>query len=132
MKNLAVIGDPVSHSLSPAMHNAALRHLGLPCEYLARRVAADGIAAFVAEARHTLKGFNITIPHKNAVIPVLDEVSPECRLSGSVNTVLIGDDGSAAGQSTDGYGLEMALKDEPADACQHDVLQSLRGTAHKG
>lgn len=110
-KPFAVIGDPVAHSLSPAMHNAALRSLGLTVEYKAIRVAAEGVGAFVEEARRELGGFNITIPHKNAVIPFLDSVSKECRLSRSVNTVVIGEDGSAVGESTDGYGLEAALRE---------------------
>ena len=111
MRNLAVIGDPVAHSLSPAMQNAALRCLGLSIEYVARRVPVEQIGEFVAEARRTFRGFNVTVPHKNAVIPFLDEVSAECRSSHSVNTVIIGDDGSAKGDSTDGYGLETALRE---------------------
>ena len=109
LRRLAVIGDPVAHSLSPAMHNPALRALGLQATYEAIRVEAAKLPAFLDMARRELDGFNVTVPHKQAVIPLLDSVSDECRLSGSVNTVTVGPDGRCHGESTDGHGLEMAL-----------------------
>ena len=109
-KKLAVIGDPVAHSLSPQMHNAALKYLGLDLVYSAVQVKADEIANFVEEARKDYLGFNITVPHKNNIIPYLDEISISAQLANSVNTVKITEDGKLLGHSTDGYGLEMALK----------------------
>ena len=104
----AVIGCPVSHSLSPVMHNAALKALGLDAEYIAVLVPKEELEAFTLDARKNLAGFNITVPHKNAVIPFLDEISRDAKLSGSVNTVTVSD-GKLSGTSTDGYGLEAAL-----------------------
>ena len=104
----AVIGCPVSHSLSPVMHNAALKALGLDAEYIAVLVPKEELEAFTLDARKNLAGFNITVPHKNAVIPFLDEISRDAELSGSVNTVTVSD-GKLSGVSTDGYGLEAAL-----------------------
>ena len=106
-KIYAVIGCPVSHSLSPVMHNAALKALGLDAEYIAVLVPKEELEAFTLDARN-LAGFNITVPHKNAVIPFLDEISRDAELSGSVNTVTVSD-GKLSGVSTDGYGLEAAL-----------------------
>lgn len=107
-KIYAVIGCPVSHSLSPVMHNAALKALGLDAEYIAVLVQREELEAFTRDARKNLAGFNITVPHKNAVIPFLDEISRDAELSGSVNTVTVSD-GKLSGVSTDGYGLEAAL-----------------------
>lgn len=107
-KIYAVIGCPVSHSLSPVMHNAALKALGLDAEYIAVLVPKEELEAFTLDARKNLAGFNITVPHKNAVIPFLDEISRDAELSGSVNTVTVSD-GKLSGASTDGYGLEAAL-----------------------
>ena len=107
-KIYAVIGCPVSHSLSPVMHNAALKALGLDAEYIAVLVPKEELEAFTLDARKNLAGFNITVPHKNAVIPFLDEISRDAELSGSVNTVTVSD-GKLSGVSTDGYGLEEEL-----------------------
>lgn len=107
-KIYAVIGCPVSHSLSPVMHNAALKALGLDAEYIAVLVPKEELEAFTLDARKNLAGFNITVPHKNAVIPFLDEISRDTELSGSINTVTVSD-GKLSGVSTDGYGLEAAL-----------------------
>lgn len=109
-KYYAVIGYPVGHSLSPAMQNAAFEQCGLDGEYTAIEVAPENVGAFAAKARTSLAGFNITVPHKNAIIPFLDEVEFLASLQGSVNTV-INRNGSLYGTSTDGYGLEAALKE---------------------
>lgn len=106
----AVIGDPVAHSLSPAMHNAAFAALGRPERYGKFHVTASELPEFVAFAQQRLKGFNITVPHKNAILPFLDEITPEAQRVHSVNTVSIRD-GRLCGDSTDGYGLETALRE---------------------
>ena len=109
-KIYAVIGDPIAHSLSPVMHNAAFRALGLDAEYIAVHVKAEDLEAFAADARKNLAGFNITVPHKKGIIPFLDEVAHPARIAGSVNTVL-NRDGRLVGCSTDGYGLETAMNE---------------------
>lgn len=110
---LAVIGWPVKHSLSPAMHSAALHAMGLRgSSYTAVEVQPTQLADFISSARGTLNGFNATIPHKAALIPHLDSVETSCRLLESVNTVSIDHNGKLHGTSTDGYGLETALKEE--------------------
>jgi shikimate dehydrogenase len=104
-----VIGDPVAHSRSPAMHNAAFAALGLPWAYCAFRVARDDVGAAVAAVRALgLAGLNVTIPHKQAVIPHLDRLSRTVRLAGAVNTI-VNRRGTLAGENTDVPGLSRAL-----------------------
>ena len=85
---LGVIGDPVEHSFSPVMHNAAIAHLGKNYVYLPLPVKADDLPTAIAGFKVIdLVGFSITIPHKQAIIPLLSEVSPEAKMVGAVNTV---------------------------------------------
>jgi shikimate dehydrogenase len=85
---LGVIGDPIAHSLSPVMHNAAIARLSLDYAYLPFAVKpsalSDALAGFAAIG---LQGFNVTIPHKQAILPLLTEVSETARVIGAVNTV---------------------------------------------
>lgn len=108
MINFAVIGDPIAHSLSPVMHNAALKSLELEGTYTAERVPLEELPQFAEYARKNLNGFNITVPHKKNIIPLLDEISEAAAFADSVNTVTV-KDGKLLGDSTDGYGLETAL-----------------------
>ena len=92
MKNTAlyaVIGDPVAHSLSPVMHNAAFQAAGKNAEYIAVRVTPGEVDAFFEEARKKLCGFNVTVPHKVAAHRLCNVRSDGAALSGSVNTVKI-------------------------------------------
>ena len=113
----AVIGHPVAHSRSPAMHTAAYRALGLDWHYIAIDVEPGDLGAFAAGLDPGgFAGVNVTIPHKQAVLELCDEVSDEARRAGSVNTVLVRD-GRLRGETTDGFGLLWALGGlEPADA----------------
>ena len=106
--HFAVIGDPIGHSRSPLMHNAAFRALGIDAEYTAIHVTREGLPDFLQNARNTLDGFNVTVPHKNAVIPFLDGITPRAALAGSVNTVSVRG-GKLFGDTTDPTGLERAV-----------------------
>ena len=110
MIKFAVIGDPIAHSLSPLMHNAALNALKINGSYEAVHVPLAELKNFTDYARENLAGFNITVPHKKNIIPLLDHVSDHALFADSVNTVTVRD-GKLFGESTDGYGLEMALKE---------------------
>jgi shikimate dehydrogenase len=116
-RRAAVIGHPVGHSRSPAMHTAAYRALGLDWEYSRIDVEPAGLPAFVSGLdAGGFAGVNVTIPHKQAVLELCDEVSEEARRAGSVNTVLVRG-GLLRGETTDGSGLLWALGGvEPADA----------------
>ncbi|MCU4184836.1 shikimate dehydrogenase [Acidiferrimicrobium sp. IK] len=108
----AVIGDPVRHSLSPTIHNAAYRAMGVDWVYVALPVPA-GRGAAAVEAMRTLglAGMSVTMPHKAAVLPALDRLSDTARRLGAVNTVSRhGDD--LVGDSTDGAGFIDALREE--------------------
>ena len=87
-KILGVIGSPISHSLSPIIHNAAIDHLGLDYRYLAFPVAPDQLATALAGfAAIGLVGCSVTIPHKQTIMPLLAEISPLAQAVGAVNTV---------------------------------------------
>ena len=106
---LGVIGHPVSHSASPAMHNAALAATGLDYVYVAFDVPPEGAPA-IGDAMRTLniRGLNVTVPHKQAVMHCLDEVSPEAQAIGAVNTI-DHRDGRLFGHNTDAYGITASL-----------------------
>ncbi|UFS72845.1 shikimate dehydrogenase [Geomonas sp. RF6] len=107
-----IVGYPVSHSLSPLMHNAAFGELGLNMVYLPFSVAPEALPQGVAGlAALGVRGFNVTIPHKVAILPLLHEITPEARAIGAVNTVL-NRDGLLTGYNTDGIGLLRALEGE--------------------
>jgi shikimate dehydrogenase len=109
---VGIIGSPVSHSLSPVMHNAAFAALGLDWVYVPFPVSRARLPAAVAGlAALGVAGFNVTIPHKVAIIPLLDRISPEAELIGAVNTVAL-QDGVLTGFNTDGVGLLAALERE--------------------
>lgn len=107
-QGLAVIGDPVAHSLSPPMHNAALKDLGLPFSYTKIRVKPDQLKKFLKTRGKKLAGFNCTLPHKEAVIPFLDWISQGARRAGAVNTV-VQRNGKFFGFNTDGTGYLISL-----------------------
>lgn len=107
---IGIIGDPVTHSLSPAMHNAAFATLGLDMVYVPLPVRPGEVAAAVAGlAALGLRGANVTVPHKAAVLPHLSWVAPEARLAQAVNTIVV-DGGDMRGYNTDIQGVEGALE----------------------
>jgi shikimate dehydrogenase len=120
---VGVIGDPVTHSLSPTLHNAAFDALGLDWVYVAFPVArgrgADAVAAVTALG---LAGLNVTMPHKEDVAGACDELSPDAAALRSVNTVVARPDGRTFGDSTDGPGFLDALADEAIDVSGKPVL----------
>lgn len=108
---ICLLGSPVAHSISPMMHNEAFRLLNLPYAYLAfdvkpeeLRTAVDGLKALGA------KGFNLTMPHKNAMARMADQLSPAASLCGAVNTIVI-KDGVLTGHTTDGTGYMRAASE---------------------
>jgi len=106
----AVIGDPIDHSLSPNIHNAAFRHLQLDHTYIAYRIPVGELAAGI-EALKAIKiaGFNVTIPHKIEMMKLLDEMDTTCKVIGAVNTVL-NDNGKLKGYNTDMIGFLDPIK----------------------
>lgn len=109
-KLCGVLGNPVEHSLSPAIHNAAFQKLGLNFVYLAFRVEDIEGAIRGIRALGNLRGFSVTIPHKVAVVPYLDEVETTARHIGSVNTIVV-ENGKLTGYNTDASGAIRALQE---------------------
>ena len=106
----AVIGSPVKHSLSPAMHNAAFRQLGVDWVYVALHVAhGDAQRAIDAMRVLELGGLSVTMPHKEAVAMAVDALDPAASALRSVNTVVLQPDGTLVGHSTDGAGFVASL-----------------------
>jgi shikimate dehydrogenase len=114
-KLLALLGHPVSHSLSPLFQNAALQHLCLPVVYLAFDVLPEHLGEVVSAFRILgVSGFNVTIPHKEAVCSYLDELREEAALLSSVNTV-VAQEGRLIGYNTDVYGFRKSLEEEKVE-----------------
>ncbi len=100
-----LLGSPVAHSLSPYMHNQAFQLLGLDYVYLAFDVKETDLPAAVRGLKSlNIRGFNLTMPHKTAVMELVDELTPVARLAGSCNTV-IQENGRLIGHTTDGAGF---------------------------
>ena len=105
-----VIGNPVEHSLSPAIHNAAFQKLGLNFVYLAFRVEAIGDAIKRLRALGSFRGASVTIPHKVATVPLLDSIEPTARHIGAINTI-VAKGGTLTGYNTDATGALRALRE---------------------
>lgn len=128
---LGVIGDPIAHSLSPDMHNAAIAALEIDYCYVAFHVLPDGIESALDGMRALqIRGLNVTLPHKSAVMPHLDRVSDEASAVGAVNTISLRD-GELVGQNTDVYGLVTALEHTAGLAAlpEHCVILGSGGVA---
>lgn len=122
--HLIVIGDPVAHSLSPAMQTAALAAAGLDgWTYTAERVTADALPALVARLRQPeWAGANVTVPHKRAVMPLLDAVTPVAVAIGAVNLIVKQPDGKLIGHNTDAAGFLADLYAQDANFGKGPVL----------
>ncbi|MDP2920720.1 MAG: shikimate dehydrogenase [Dehalococcoidia bacterium] len=106
-----VIGDPIEHTMSPAMHNAAFRQLELDYIYVAFRVTPAQLGKAIAGMKAlNIRGLNVTIPHKVNVIPFLDRLDPLAEKIGAVNTI-VNEDGALTGYNTDASGFLQALKE---------------------
>lgn len=113
---ICLLGHPVGHSLSPAMHNAAFEKLNLPYAYLAFDCLPENLPAVIDGLRMlNFRGANLTMPLKRDVLPLADELSLVSRVAGSVNTLTFMDDSRLVGTTTDGIGLTESLKFQHVD-----------------
>ncbi|MDA8388970.1 MAG: shikimate dehydrogenase [Nitrospiraceae bacterium] len=121
-KLLALFGHPAGHSLSPDMHNAAFEQMGLDYCYLALEVKPGDLPDAVRAVRaFGMRGVNITVPHKEKVIPLLDEIDEEAAFIGAVNTI-VNTDGRLKGHNTDGRGFMRLLDEEGVDVSGKNVF----------
>ena len=134
---VGLIGWPVSHSVSPAMHNAAFAALGLDWAYVPLPVNPAGRAGDAAVAAAVrglaalgLRGANVTIPHKQAVMAAVDSLTPAAAAIGAVNTLVVGEEGTLIGDNTDAPGFVADLRAhgvEPAGG--HGLVLGAGGSA---
>ena len=122
-----IMGSPVTHSLSPAMHNAAFAELGLNCTYVPFPVE-DVASAMQGFRALGIKGVSVTIPHKQAVIPYLDSIDPVAKKIGAVNTLQI-EGKTISGSNTDWQGANRALKQVTELAGKSVLLLGAGGSA---
>jgi shikimate dehydrogenase len=115
--SVLLLGNPVSRSLSPAMQNAGFEAVGIDCRYLVREINETQLRDTIAEMRtdHRILGANVTIPHKQAVIPLLDQLEPLARRIGAVNTISRHDN-DLIGANTDVEGFRRAV-----DECGYEI-----------
>lgn len=110
-----LLGSPVSHSLSPMMHNTSFQHLGLDYVYLCFDVGEEGLEEAVKGLKLCgIRGFNLTMPDKNMMAELADELSPAAAIIGAVNTV-VNDNGKLIGHNTDGVGFMRSVRDAGLD-----------------
>lgn len=119
-KWFAVIGDPIAQSMSPRMHDAWFQENGIDASYIPIHVQADHLGDAIASLKRLgCSGWNVTVPHKTAIIPFLDQIDEEARRMNAVNTVKVLPDGTLFGTNTDGRGFVRSLKE--AGATHEDV-----------
>ena len=130
-KMICLLGSPVAHSMSPAMHNEAFAELGLDYRYLAFDVKEGELAGVMDSFRRMgVRGFNLTMPLKTEAVALCDRLSPAAEIAGSVNTVVLEDDGTATGHTTDGIGFTESARQEGVDCRGQKV--TLLGTGGAG
>ncbi|GAA5120018.1 shikimate dehydrogenase [Alloalcanivorax gelatiniphagus] len=110
-RRCGVLGDPIAHSLSPVLHRAGYAEVGLDWVYDAHRVAAGGLAGFLAGLDAEWRGLSLTMPLKREVLPLLDHLTDRARLAGAVNTLVLEDDGTRVGDNTDLPGAAAAVRE---------------------
>jgi shikimate dehydrogenase len=111
-----LLGWPVAHSRSPVIHNYWLARYGIPGRYTLFPVPPEKLAdALKGLVALRMRGCNVTTPHKQAVMPLLDDVDPMARRIGAVNTIVVEDDGSLRGFNNDGNGFVQSIRDAKPD-----------------
>ncbi len=119
---IGIIGHPLTHTLSPALHTAAAKELHLPLVYGTLDVGNDFLPALISSLRNQkFRGANITIPYKEAVLPLLDEIKDEAASVGAVNTI-VNEDGKLIGYNTDVTGIARALDSVRDSIHQKSIL----------
>ncbi|MEI5582952.1 MULTISPECIES: shikimate dehydrogenase [unclassified Agromyces] len=128
-RRLAVLGSPIAHSKSPALHRAAYERLGLDWTYDRAEVGEGGLAAFVDALGPEWRGLSLTMPLKPEALALADDVERLAERAGAVNTLLLSPDGRRLGFNTDIGGIVRALGDAGVHAIRHGVLVGGGATA---
>ena len=131
-KICGVIGDPIEHTMSPVMHNAVFKEMGMDYVYVAFQVKKEGLGEAIQGMRGlNIRGLNVTIPHKVAIIPFLDKLDQLAERIGAVNTV-VNDDGVLTGYNTDAEGFLQALLEKGVEPKGKNVVILGAGGASRG
>ena len=121
-KICGVIGDPIKHTMSPVMHNTAFKKLGIDYVYLPFRVRKEELNEAIAGMRAlNIRGFNVTIPHKVTIIPLLDKLDFQAERIGAVNTV-VNNDGILSGYNTDGTGFLQSMLEHGIEPKEKNIV----------
>lgn len=131
-RHLAVLGSPIGHSRSPLLHRTAYAALGLQWQYEAVEMPADSLEEFVGGLDDSWRGLSLTMPLKETVLPLLDEVDAVARATGAVNTVLLAQEGDRrrlTGFNTDVHGITEALRRGGFERCTHAAVVGGGATA---
>lgn len=128
-RRCGVLGDPIAHSLSPVLHRAGYAALGLAWAYDAHRVASGGLQDFLDGLDETWRGLSLTMPLKREAVGLVDLLTDRARLAGSVNTLVLGDDGERVGDNTDLPGAVAAIRERTPDALGSGVILGGGATA---
>ena len=122
LKTFAVIGDPIDHSLSPTIHNAAYRQLNLECTYIAYKIPTGELKSGIESLKSIkISGFNVTVPHKIEIMKFLDDVDESCKLIGAANTI-VNDNDSLKGYNTDMDGFLEPIKNRDISIKDSSIL----------
>ncbi|MER2088605.1 MAG: shikimate dehydrogenase [Sporosarcina sp.] len=130
----AVIGDPIAQSMSPSMHEAWFDENGMDATYIPILVKSDRLREAVEGLKSLgCSGWNVTVPHKSAIIPFLNQLDPSAERMNAVNTVRVLEDGSLIGYNTDGNGFVRSLEEAYGTMCKgKKVLVIGAGGAARG
>ena len=122
MKQFAVIGNPIGHSLSPYLHNFVYNSLGIDAVYERKRVLKSELPQIINLIKNgNLSGINVTIPHKENIMEYLDNINPRAQSIGAVN-IIINNGNKLIGNNTDWFGFLMALKKNRIDPANKEVI----------
>jgi shikimate dehydrogenase len=128
-RQLAVLGHPVEHSLSPVLHAAAYEYLGLDWHYGRHEVREHELAGFIDGLDRSWRGLSATMPLKEELYRIADDGDDAVALTGAANTVLLTDDGRRIVRNTDVAGIERSLRDAGLDTARHAVIAGAGATA---
>lgn len=128
-RRCGVLGDPIAHSLSPALHRAGYAAAGLDWSYDAHRVPAGDLAGFLGGLDEAWRGLSLTMPLKREALGLVDRLTDRARLAGAVNTVVLEDDGTRTGDNTDLPGAAAAIRERTSATLASAVVLGGGATA---
>lgn len=119
----AVIGNPIAQSMSPAMHDEWLKEAQVDATYIPIHIPTQDIESAIQSLKKLgCSGWNVTVPHKSAVIPFLDRIDDSAKQMNAVNTVRVAEDGALIGSNTDGTGFVRSLEEKFGTRCKEEQI----------